>query len=266
MSTADLRFGSLSLSDSDSDDGIELPRLKGREDYLSWSYRMQVILESRQVFTYVTGETPKPPVGANPSDIREWERADMYAGMILCDACTDTVALHVRFAKTSKQAWDRLATLYKPNEILETIRAAGELANAKWDETQEIEEHFQNMRLLRMKLDIGNDPKAKAMTWLAAVVNCLPPSAKTIVTMSRPGSLSGAPPEKIVEFTENLINRLIEWDYTRKDNLSHDVGPSIQNRYSEDKRNMKCHYCNKKGHFARECRKREVDRNGGHNR
>ena len=261
MSASRIHF---SGSDSVFDIGNNFPRLQGDDDYKVWSFRMKLCLEVEGLFAYVNGDHPKPPEDAPLSTIKQWERSDQKAMCMIIHACSEKVICLIFDTKTSKETWDALADRYKPNEMIETIVATRELANSRWDESQDAQDHFRKMRVLRSRLYLGNDAKAKAMLWMAAVVNSLPSSLNGIIYTPTLFSLSGSSSQEIEKFTEDLINRVVTWDAFQKVRHAQRGGSPNQNVSRVDKSNMKCKSCHRKGHLEKECRKREADWRGGY--
>eukprot|EP01018_Ginkgo_biloba_P018299 Gb_24100 [translate_table: standard] len=100
--------------------GIMVPKFDGL-NYINWSKRMLHILATRDVWSLVENgyEEPIPydlVVGLTEKQQKEYKeivRKYNEALSIIFSAMEDNVFIRVNEAKTSKEAWDTLKTIYQ---------------------------------------------------------------------------------------------------------------------------------------------------------
>ena len=126
-------FGMLSVED----------KLDGT-NYPMWAYMMKHVLVAKNVWLYVSADEQRPPNGATPASSSQaggscdggapsgdsshvstaqqvrptqeqlcWDARDAQAHALIALSCRWQVIPYIRSCKTSKEAWDVLASLYQ---------------------------------------------------------------------------------------------------------------------------------------------------------
>ncbi|KAL3717510.1 hypothetical protein ACJRO7_009012 [Eucalyptus globulus] len=79
-------------------------------NYNNWSTRMQYYLLGQNLWDIVGESNTTPPT--NDSELRKWSIKSGKALYILAVTVDDELLQHIKSAKTPKEAWDNLATLF----------------------------------------------------------------------------------------------------------------------------------------------------------
>ena len=133
-------------------------KLKGTENYYQWSKRIIDIFEALNQYEVVTGAVTAPPVvdpahptTAETAALKLWKQRTRRAYIQISLRVEDVPMEAIMDTSDPKEAFDRLKDQYgrKSGETSILITA---LATARLDSSKHIEEHYNKMLVLRMKL------------------------------------------------------------------------------------------------------------------
>lgn len=91
--------------------------LLNKENFDTWKIQMEALLVKNDAWSYVSGETVKPEVvagdEASATRLKKWETADRKAKSDIILSISPTELKHVKGCETSREVWDKLASIYQ---------------------------------------------------------------------------------------------------------------------------------------------------------
>ena len=245
-------------------------------NYRMWKTRMELILERADLKELVDGSMSIPN---SENGLKQWKSKDLDARMEIIMHLSDEQVDHVRDLETAQQMWEYLRKLHQPSDGTTKIFSYRTLMNLEMQEGEQLDVFISKWKKqLDAAVTAGNniDETSKCEILMGA----LPSSWMTFVSIhSEDKDLN----------LQNLIAKLKQDELRRKKtNTQHEVShiamaASIRNQprnFSKQKfqkfqpkakpsgsgaitiSTIICRYCNKPGHFERDCRKKQYDLKG----
>src|SRR5271156_4842052 len=90
----------------------------GLDNYEQWKLQLKIILKAAKIWDYVSGTIPKPDATAAAADIRAWEDKDYLAQAALVPTLDATNTRRIYSLETSKEMWEKLASIYSDSSVL----------------------------------------------------------------------------------------------------------------------------------------------------
>ncbi|XP_021819723.1 uncharacterized protein LOC110761548 [Prunus avium] len=176
----------------------QLP-LKLTSNFLSWRAQFNALLLGYDLISYVDGSTPYP---AESSTVTRtfWIHQDQLLLHVILASVSDQVISLIAYAKTSKQAWDKLTTLYA-NKAHARVLALKERLTLMHRDTKSVVEFLQAVKAIIDELSLIDVPLFDDDVVLH-VLNGVGPDFKEIVAVIRARDTS-------ISF-KNLYDKLIE--------------------------------------------------------
>ena len=112
----------------------------GSNNYDAWSYKMRNLLVKEGLWKAISGTTPEE-VNEN---YNEWKQTDEKVLATIALNIEDSQIVHVKPAKTAKEAWNTLEDFYKSSSLMTQIRLIAKISNTKV-ENKNIKEHLTNL-------------------------------------------------------------------------------------------------------------------------
>jgi transposase InsO family protein len=234
------------------------------ENFHLWKFKMQLVLEEKDLWEIVTGSEEHP--GNSDEKIKiAYERKERKALATICLNLKDSQLSHVRAASSAKEAWSKLEKLYETKSLANHLFLRRKFFNTRKEEGDTMITHINKVKTMAEQLDAIGAP-VKADDVVMTLLSSLPTSYDNLIVAleSRSDDLS-------LEFT---TARLIHEEKRRKETQQdgQEKGAeaffvskhkSKKNFGQHDKRKKpgNCNYCKKPGHWARDCRKRAADQN-----
>jgi hypothetical protein len=226
------------------------------ENFHLWKFKIQMILEEKDLWDVVTGSSPFSSGSENDA----WIKKERKALATMCLYLKDTQLLQVRQCTTAKEAWKKLTDIYENKSLTTRLFLRRRFFTIQMTEGTSMMDHIAKVRTLAEKLEaIGAAVHEDDV--VMTLLSSLPESFSNLITSleSRADSLS-------LEF---VTSRLVHEEARRREVTSSKEESAflIENngRKGQGERFNKkaCFYCGKLGHFKFECRKRLGDiRNG----
>ena len=263
--------------DSGSNRLYDIPFLDDSgSNYSTWKYRISTILDIRGLMAIVLGDE-KCPLEQAP-DIKDqaaftlayekWKGRDKQAKAQITLTLRDEPLSGVVLCQTAAEVWEKLETRYEGKGQHTVAQLIGEIFRGTFAETTPLEQQFNLMRQKVHKLkSLGHDLTDSLIA--TAMIVSLPDSYSTLrqlLFMTEDSKLT----------TDFVIRQALMEERTRGGTQSHVAlmgnikgkKPSNHTKELPDdstawKKNLKCHYCKKKGHIKSECRKLKSDQAGG---
>lgn len=226
------------------------------DNYATWSIRMRALLISKGLWAAVAPASPSGASGPPAVDAAQDQKA--LAQIILHVA--DHHLLTVGSCATAKAAWDTLKATYEARTNARKLLLRRELTQLKMGATEPLTKYAARATDLQTQLrSAGEDVKDQevALQFLAG----LPPAYGMISTVLT----SGDGQLKIGEMLPKLLQveqmtqpeRSSEAALFAKPNGGNSHGNGVKQQQPREERT--CHYCGKKGHLKKECKKKKFD-------
>jgi transposase InsO family protein len=235
-----------------------------------WKERIRFILIDKGLWKVVCGKYKKPtgsPV--DPIELEKWEDADERALSAICQRLTGPEFMTTSKATSAQAAWRSLEETYEVKNTSSLLFLLRKFWTAQMNEGDNIVTHIGKLREMAEQLSsIGE--RISDTHFVMALLGSLPESYRTLVV-----SLGTRPPS---ELTLTMVTAQLLQQESHDKNMGSTseaalaVGrkskPHVHSYNStgssnDYKKDAKCRYCGKKGHYERECRTKEKDRKSG---
>lgn len=219
---------------------VSLPameKLKGRQNYASWSFAMKMILIREGTWRAV-----KPAEDQNV-DPEMCERA--FA--TICLALEKQNYSLVKTAKTAREAWEKLQQAFQDNGLIRRFGLLDKLTSVKLEECETVEDYVDQLVTTSNDLsEIGFEVNDQ---WLASLLLKGLPEYYNPMIMG----LQASGINLTADVVKTKIIQDVKWPLK-----SSGVGGALytkpKSKHSKvDKKSGLCFTCNKPGHFASNC-------------
>ncbi|CAI5787891.1 Retrovirus-related Gag-Pol polyprotein [Podarcis lilfordi] len=217
------------------------------ENYSLWSFRVEALLTSREVWTYVTDDPPDPVTNA-------WSKGDAKARAIINLAVSDQQVVYIRNKKTAKEMWDSLAAVHVRKESASALTFFKQLYQTKLQPGGDLAAHLRRLEAIRAEL-IRRDMEIPDIQYVFIILCSLNEDFDGIASQ-----ISAVPPAQLT--VEGVTARLMgELDRREACAISTPISRKNEERHMQTcgdttafKAAKRCWFCNKQGHFAKDCR------------
>ncbi|XP_022004359.2 uncharacterized protein LOC110901909 [Helianthus annuus] len=237
----------------------QIPKLLG-QNYYHWHIQMRVLLESQDLWTIVEEGYAELPSNASENEQniqKEKIKRDKKALHIKFQAVKETVFERVATCKTSKEAWEVLHKAYKGENRVKTVRLQTlrcEFDALRMKDSETIEDYINQQQSLTRKyesvvvaIEESKDLNAISTEELLGILQSHELRLK---------QYDDAPTEQAFQVQSNYYDRSKQ---SRSENTGRGCGKG-KGRFNGS---IRCFNCQKLGHTARFCNKRdENDRSG----
>src|SRR5260370_28045123 len=128
--------------------GVSVEKLDGT-NYHVWKFKMQLILEDKELFGVIDGSDIKPD---NGDALSEWVKRDKKARVTVCLALSDSVLATVRSCDTAKGIWDKLASVFESKSLVNRLFMRRKLLTMKMGEGDTLSIHINTIKTLAEQL------------------------------------------------------------------------------------------------------------------
>ena len=254
------------MASSSETNALRFAKMNG-SNYRTWVFNMRLYLESLDLFDHVTGTAAAPGEDASDETRRNFNLGTKKAWTHICLAIEPEQQLHVRETKTAKEAWDALKKQFARESLLQKVRLRQQYHSCRFHSGDNMLEHISKLRSLHDQLKemgVEIDDKELAMTLLAS----LPEDYKPLITALDAVGEGTLSYEKVKNMLLNQVDRSKD-SRSSEDAFSMRKGKFYKNKQSKfesgntspNKEKIfrgKCHNCQERGHFARDCPKRNA--------
>ena len=212
---------------------VELAKLNGI-NYGAWKFKMKLLLIQKGYWKAVT-ESDK-------------EEIDQKALAVIGLAVNDEQIVHIQDAKTSKEAWSKLAAVYENSGTANKMHLQEELMTSKMEEGGSAARHIEHLRRIvgqLATLGVAVSEEQYKLTLLRSLPQSFDSLVVTLENM--------ADDLKIEDIHARILREESRQESLGKRMKSEGDLLQAQNR---SRRGISCFYCGKRGHIARKCRKR----------
>ena len=240
-------------------------------NWVTWKTKMEDLLYCKDLYGPIEGDKGKP-VGTKDED---WNKLNRKTVGVIRQWIDDNVFHHVSTETTAHSLWKKLEELYDRKSATNKAFLFRKLVNLKYKDGGSVAEHLNDMKnivnqLASMKIVFDDELQALMLlsslpeSWETLVVTVSNSASDGVVTMSQVTSslLNEETRRKSASYSHS--EALVVKDRGRSKSRSyHNRSKSRNNRDKSResqgtpdwKKNIECHYCHKKGHMKRDCRK-----------
>jgi hypothetical protein len=169
-------------------------------NFTTWKFRVEMVLKARKLWKYVETEA-----GATVKEKEEEQEALSQIALTVSDG----VIGHIRNAKTARQAWLKICSVFEQKGLSSQVFLLRKLLNVKLDDGESMQSHINKIRELSDQLEAIGDPVRDRQ--LAIITLCsLPERFNSVVT-----SLESRPPEDIT--FDMIAGRLLAEEERQKE-------------------------------------------------
>uniref|UniRef100_A0A2M4CV35 Putative pol polyprotein n=1 Tax=Anopheles darlingi TaxID=43151 RepID=A0A2M4CV35_ANODA len=220
---------------------VIVPRLSN-DNYASWSFKVQMLLQREDVWHAVEGNKPETVTTA-------WTKANTKAKAIIGLHIEDDQITLIRDCEDAKSAWEALK---KFHDNVSEVYLLKKLTSLTLAEGQSMEQHLSTFSELIQR--IGASGESIPRKWQVAMLLCsLPPSYDPLTTAIELTNIN----ELTVESVKSKLLAEAEKRKERAGNIESENEKAMRSEVFH--RNKKpagvvCYNCNKPGHLKRNCR------------
>ncbi|QRV85620.1 integrase core domain protein [Ceratobasidium sp. AG-Ba] len=262
--------------------------LRGSDNYNVWRIQMEDILTDLDLYKYVDRSYTIPSqtielriTGQNDSDGKaladevkimdnedypKWFKFDRKALSNIRLRVDGSVLTHIQACTYSADAWDLLASTFQVKGTVGLIDLRRRFFSHRMAETEDIEEHIQQMREWFQQINLIAPGSLAEVDWIVTLVASLPDSWDTF-TQSISFQFTTNDANVLANEISDLRSRILAEAHRRstRDGGSKafvSIKKPSQDRFGrtdklsrvQDKSTSKCRNCGKIGHWAAECR------------
>ncbi|EJF56320.1 hypothetical protein DICSQDRAFT_71736 [Dichomitus squalens LYAD-421 SS1] len=148
----------MATSTADAIGRIRIDPLTGVEDWPSWRVQMEDLLYGLGLWDYVieegkpTAKDTKAPTTEEKKALEDWMKKDRTALIAIRMRVSKSLVHTLTRCVSSADAWNRLVKNYEPKGILHVVQIHRKLLQARYSDSENVEEFLQEMVRLRETL------------------------------------------------------------------------------------------------------------------
>ena len=241
----------------------EFDRLNG-DNYHTWKFNIKMVLKMKDLWDLVTGEETIAE-DASAAERLKFKKRNDRAHSEICLAVTESIQVYVRNTDNGKDAWKALEDHFEEKTLSRKINLRQKLYSTKLVSGTMVD-HVNQLKTICEHLEsIGDHITENDMVMV--LLTSLPTQYNNLIT-----TLETLKEEQL---TWNYVRDRVIAEYQRKqeekaERKSKKVLAEQQqdalfsqggcdNKKGGKSGKFRCHYCNKKGHFQKDCRKKAAD-------
>lgn len=242
---------------------LELTKLDGT-NYSMWKFGVMFVLQAKELTGFVLGTVDEPDKETKLEDWKTWIKRSSQAAVILLSSVEKNLHPNLINCSTPQEIWDKIKVLYGDTTIDAKQNAWEQFYAFKMTDSETVALQIEKLESICKKLeDSGEKPSETAV--VSKLLSSLPP--KFSVFRIAWDCTPEAERKKV-----NLIARLIKEDKRLAGNEENVTALAFQvqkttlgnrpkkgqrkHNIQELKKRTKCALCKEKGHWVRECPKK----------
>lgn len=223
---------------------------------------MEIVFAAEGLTDIVNNKTEFP---AEVTEQKVWNEQNAKAMLLISTSMEFSQLQTVIACQKAAEMWKRLKSIHEQRSSVNKITLKQHFFNYKMSSTNSISQHISKIESMAQALSDVGEPVSD-VDKIAKVLGSLPPKYGAFIT-------AWDSYDESKQTFENLTSRLLkeELKFSQDDDTSSalaaiNINSRAAYKQSTDnkakgKANIICYYCNKKGHYKSECRKRLKDQN-----
>lgn len=274
------------------EDSVKITKLSSAEGWLLWKFQIRVIVNSFDLEGILSGEIPKPRLVKTSTETEEqararcaneisaWRRADGKCQKIIVTSVDDGPLQCLINCQTANEMWNKLLSVYEQKTEASVHLLQNKFFSYSKSSSDDISTHISILQNLRNQLNSLGENISEGML-ITKILMTLPSTYKhfysawdsvpeasknlnvltsrLLIEESRMQQVSSG-----VEAEENnaLTARKFQKKFSKKPSGEKSVEQKFSKQNTGTKKVGPCFYCQKPGHFKRDCRKYKKDQEG----
>lgn len=254
------------MADSSHLDLRSVPKLDG-DNYVTWKFQVQLLLESVGAKGVVTGALVKNE--ASSTESAAYDKLDLKARTIISGTVGPNQIPVIFHCTGAKAMWDALAATHDDKSQFSMTRLYQQFYSYTYDASKSLTEMYHEIERIAIQLR-ENGRTIEEELVVSKITSCLPASCKPLKA-----SWDSVPVRE--QTMANLLQRLKKEDQEIKaeteDNSANVNAEAFMTKTgnkgkgNSSKKNpnhgLTCHYCKKRNHVVKDCRKKMADEKSG---
>ena len=229
-------------------------------NYLRWKRQVLIILEGSELLDVTNGRAAAP----DPSDgtYAAWRKKDLEAQALILSSCDDTNQDTIADAASSKEMWDKLASIHSDTSALNQAETMARFYSYQIKEGESLIVAYQELERLAKEIrNMGENISDKAI--IAKIISVLPKKHEALrkawasvpIDLQTMASLLTRLKQEERERVKEADGKTEAESARAFASQHHGEKKNFQKMSIADRKKItKCAKCGKKGHWAKECR------------
>jgi hypothetical protein len=219
-------------------------------NFVTWKYRVQLVLKSRRLWKYVDGTAVMPPPSASVKEWDTWHDHNQQALSQIALTVSNSVIGHIRTAVTAQEAWTKICSVYEQKGLAAKVFLRRKLLNLKLNGGTRMQDHINTVRNLSEQLSAIGVPISDGD--LAITLLCSLPESYDFVAIALESR-----PEADVTFdvvSTRLLAEELRQDEAHSQLLTNTtINAEIGAFRTTIKSKLTCSYCGRSNHTEDKC-------------
>lgn len=211
-------------------------------NYENWSFKVKLLLIKEGCWEAISAAAPVPVTPA-------WETKNQQAMATVGLAVEDSQLIHIRKAKSAKEAWENLEKVHVKRTLSTKVSLMRKICRLRLDHNGDMEAHIATLSDLVEKLNGLQQNAVLDDQWLVAILfSSLPEEYETLVT-----ALEARPDADLT--LELVKGKLIDEWMKKANRADSDKSGETALHAAAGREEVKCYFCKKPGHKKASCDK-----------
>lgn len=235
-----------------SEGSVRFSKLKGRENYDTWKISAKSYLVIKKAWRCITTELSDTATSAEKNeDLLAWSELNL-----LLD---ESVYSYIAHTTTAKAAWDALEKTFEDSGLCRKVELLQQLVQLRLCDCSTVEDYVNRMITTSLKVKKAGlklDDEIVGALMLAGLPEEFKPLAMAIENSAK-------------ELTSDSVKTMLLQEPRLESNHSYESKEAFYAKARQQRvTKFRCHKCGEVGHFAKDCRKGNINRSaepGGYN-